>query len=220
MQMEELKQLVQQFNQDTWLDFYDAVKRFYECIDEDLLQFVPFTEEQLEDCWVNNLKDIIKILTKASKEKVHRREVITSKRIISYFDDSFDRCDGLRRKDTTSESYLIISNFIDEDRLRDLIVRNPHKWWNPLQLINWINAWVVPCIFLPSKKLRDRYDFIIVNRNPDWSICSIDIDVHRLLTYDVIYINEQDIVSFYYWLYHPYVRWLVQSWQRKQLICE
>lgn len=218
--MEELLQLVQKFNEETWLDFYDAVKRFYECIDEDLLQFVPFTEEQLEDCWVDNLKEIIKILTKASKEKVHRREAITSKRITGYIDDSFERCNGLRRKDTTSEPYLIMQNFIDEDKIRDLIVRNPHKWWNPLQLINWITTWIIPCIFLPSKALRDRYDFIIVNRNPDWSICSIDIDVYRLLTYDIIYINEQDIVSFYYWLYHPYVRWLVQSWQRKQLICE
>lgn len=218
--MEQLKQLIQSFNQDTWLDFYDAVKRFYECIDEDLLSYVPFTEEQLEDCWKDNLKKIIEILTKASKERVHRRKAIISKRIIKYIDDSFDRCDWLRRKDMTTEAYLIMSHFIDEDKLRDLIVRNPHKGWNPLQLINWINWWVIPCIFLPSKALRDRYDFIIPNHKPDWSIASVDIDVERLLTYDIIFINEQDIISFYYWLYHPYVWWIVQSWQRKQLICE
>lgn len=217
--METLKQLVQSFNQDTWLDFYDAVKRFYECINEELLSYVPFTEEQLEDCWEDNLKKIIEILTKASQSS-HRREAITSKRIIKYIDDSFDRCDWLRRKDMTTEPYLIMSNFIDEDKIRDLIVRNPHKGWNPLMLINWINAGTIPCIFLPSKQLRDRYDFISVKYKPDKSIGSVEIDVNRLLTYDVIYINEQDIVSFYYWLYHPYVWWLVQSWQRKQLICE
>lgn len=217
--MEELLQLVTKFNEDTWLDFYDAVRRFYEYIDEDLLSSVPFTEEQLKDCSKSNLEDIIKILTKVAKDRLHRREAITSKRVISYLDDSFDRCDWLRRRDTTSEPYLIMSHFIDEDKLRDLIVRNPHKGWNPLQLINWINGWAIPCIFMPSKKLRDRYDFIIINRNPNGRIASVDIDVARLLSYDTIYINEQDIVSFFYWLYHPYIWWIVQSWQRKQLIC-
>ena len=218
--MEELKQLIQSFNEETWLDFYDAIKRFYECIDEDLLSSVPFTEDQLEECWEDNLKKIIEILTRVSKERLHRREAITSKRIIKYLDDSFDRCDWLRRRDTTTESYLIMSHFIDEDKLRDLIVRNPHKGWNPLQLINWINWWIVPCIFLPSKQLRERYDFIIPKYNPNGTIASVDIDVGRLLSFDIIYINEQDIIKFYYGLYHPYVWWLVQSWQRKQLICE
>ena len=41
----------------------------------------------------SSLEDIIKTISKVAKDKQHRREAITSKRVISYLDDSFDRCD-------------------------------------------------------------------------------------------------------------------------------
>ena len=61
--MEELLHLVTKFNEDTWLDFYDAVRRFYEYIDEDLLSSVPFTEEQLKE-WLGHTKTKLIIYSK------------------------------------------------------------------------------------------------------------------------------------------------------------
>lgn len=212
--------IIQKFNQETWIDFFEAIRRFYEYIDEDLLEFVPFSEEQLADCWEENLEKISKRLVQIINSRLHRREAIDSKKIIRFFQDTLLRCNGLRRRDTTSDAYLITKNFIDEDKLRDIITKNPHKGWNPFMLCNWIGK-VVPCIFQPSRQLRNRYDFITVWYNPDWSIASAYVDTERLKDWTwAIYINEEDILDFYYWLYHPYVWWLVQSKRRWQLIMD
>lgn len=217
--MEEKQALILEVYNETGIDFFDAVRRFYEYIEEDLLSYVPFNEEQLENCPMEQLKELVKNLKDIINNRLHRREAIDWKKIAGYINDSIARCNWLRRRDTTSEAYLIMKNFIDEDKLRYIITRNPHKWWNPLMIMNWV-TWVVPCIFLPSKALRDRYDFISIDYNPDKSIRSVWIDVKRLQTYDTVFINEDDIVSFFYGLYHPYVWWLVQSKQRRLLVYE
>jgi hypothetical protein len=58
--------------EETGMDFFEAVPRFYEHINEDLLPFVPFTMEQVgehfEDIY-NNLVDII-------NNKENKREAI------------------------------------------------------------------------------------------------------------------------------------------------
>lgn len=212
-----MNKIIADFINETWMDFFAAIRKFYDYIDEDLLSVLPFTPEQIDECWEENLKKIIKNLTKIMKERLHRRDAIDSKKIDGYFRDTHLRCNGLRRRDTTNEAYLIMRSFIDEDKLRDIITKNPHKGWNPFMLCNWI-TWIVPCIFLPSRKLRDRYDFLTVKYNPDGSIAAAEVDAKRLQDYKwTLYINEDDILSFFYWLYHPYIWWLVQSKQRGQL---
>ena len=199
------------------MEFFDAVPRFYEYLPENLLSFVPFTEEQITD--ENSFRVVYDALLAVVNDRANRREAIIWKRIDSYFEDSYNRCLWLKRRDTTNESYLIMENFIDEDKLRDIITKNPHKWWNPLLLCNGIE-WTIPCIFQPSLALRNKYPFIIQKLWPKWELIWADIDVWMLKKETTIYINEDDIWKFYVWLYHPYIWWLIQSKQWNKLIHE
>lgn len=208
-------QLIQTFKEETGMDFFEAVPRFYEYIDEKLLPFVPFTEEQIGNCFKEVYDNLIDIV----KNKANRRDTINGRRIDSYFEDSFNRCLWIKRRHTNGEEYLITENFIDEDLLRDIITKNPHKGWNPLMLCNNMD-WIIPCIFQPSLSLRQRYPFIIQKTSPSWKLIGADIDTDLLKKTSTIYINEDDIVSFYYGLYHPYIWSLVQSKQWNKLIHE
>ena len=207
--------LITKFKEETGMDFFEAIPRFYEYIPEELLPFVPFTEEQIGNCFEQVYNSLLSIVN----NKANRRETITWKRIDSYFDDSFNRCLGLRRRDTTAESYLVMENFIDEDKLRDIIMKNPHKCWNPLLLCNNMDG-TIPCIFQPSLSLRQRYPFIIQKYDVNRKLVGADIDVEVLKKTPTIYINEDDIGCFYYGLYHPYIRGLIQSRQWNKLIHE
>ena len=209
--------LLAKFKEETGMDFFDAVPRFYEYLPENLLSFVPFTEEQITD--ENSFKLVYDALLSIVKDRANRRNVIIWKRIDSYFEDSYNRCLGLKRKDTTNESYMIMENFIDEDKLRDIITKNPHKWWNPLLLCNNVEG-TIPCIFQPSQSLRQKYPFIIQKYWPNRELLWADINVELLKKETTIYINEDDIGKFYYGLYHPYIWGLIQSKQRNKLIHE
>ena len=213
--MNDVAAKIAKFKEETGMDFFEAVPRFYEYIDEALLPFVPFTEEQVGNCFDQVYTNLLSIVN----DKANRREAITGRRVDSYFQDSYNRCLWLKRRDTTSESYLIMEQFIDEDKLKDIVMRNPHKCWNPLLLCNGIE-WTIPCIFQPSLQLRQRYPFIIQKLWPDWRLIWADIDVATLKKEHAIYINEDDIGKFYYWLYHPYIWWLVQTRQWNKLIHE
>lgn len=210
-------ELLTKFKEETGMEFFDAVPRFYEYFPENILPFVPFTEEQITD--ENSFKIVYDALLAIVTDKANKREAIIWRRIDSYFEDSYKRCLGLRRKDTTWEQYLIMEAFIDEDRLRYLITKNPHKWWNPLLLCNWIEG-TIPCIFQPSIELRRRYPFIKQKLWPKWELIWAEIDVELMNKEQLIYINEDDIMSFDYGLYHPYIWSLVQSYQWNKLIHE
>lgn len=212
-----MNELILKFKEETGMEFFDAVPRFYEYLPENLLSFVPFTEEQITD--ENSFRVVYDALLAVVNDRANRREAIIWKRIDSYFEDSYNRCLWLKRRDTTNESYLIMENFIDEDKLRDIITKNPHKWWNPLLLCNGIE-WTIPCIFQPSLALRNKYPFIIQKLWPKWELIWADIDVWMLKKETTIYINEDDIWKFYVWLYHPYIWWLIQSKQWNKLIHE
>ena len=205
------------FKEETGMEFFDAVPRFYEYLPETVLSFVPFTEEQITDG--NSFKLVYDALLAVVNDRANRRNVIVWKRIDSYFEDSFNRCLWLKRKDTTNESYMIMENFIDEDKLRDIITKNPHKCWNPLLLCNNVEG-IIPCIFQPSLKLREKYPFIIQKYSYNKTLIWADIDVSLLKKEHTIYINEDDIGKFYYGLYHPYIWGLIQSRQRNKLIHE
>ena len=210
-------ELLTKFKEETGMEFFDAVPRFYEYFPENILPFVPFTEEQVTD--ENSFKIVYDALLSIVTDKANKREAIIWRRIDSYFEDSYKRCLGLRRKDTTWEQYLIMEAFIDEDRLRYLITKNPHKWWNPLLLCNWVEG-TIPCIFQPSIELRRRYPFIKQKLWPKWELIWAEIDVELMNKEQLIYINEDDIMSFDYGLYHPYIWSLVQSYQWNKLIHE
>lgn len=209
--------MLEKFKEKNNIDFFEAIIKLYEYIDETLLPFVPFKEEDISNIPEDKFKEIYDFINENANKLISHRETIIANRIESYFDNSFKRCMWLARRDTTSDVFFVAKTFFDEDKLRDIITRNPHKWWNPLLLINWYNG-IIPCIFRPSKSLIERYDFIqyryLWNGN---NIIWANIDVDKLKEYDSIYINEDDIVSFYYWLYHPYIWWLIQSRQWKQL---
>ena len=205
--------MINKFKEETGMDFFEAVPRFYEYIPEKLLPFVPFTEEQIGNCFEQVYNSLLSIIN----DKANRRESINWKRIDSYFEDSFNRCLGLRRRDTTGEAYLITEAFIDEDKLRDIFTRNPHKCWNPLLLCNNVEG-IIPCIFQPSTSLRNKYPFIIQRYSPDKKLIWADIDVAVLKREHTLYINEDDIGKLYIGLYHPYIRGLVQSKQWNKLV--
>ena len=211
------EELLTKFKEETGMEFFDAVPRFYEYFPENILPFVPFTEEQVTD--ENSFKIVYDALLSIVTDKANKREAIIWRRIDSYFEDSYKRCLGLRRKDTTWEQYLIMEAFIDEDRLRYLITKNPHKWWNPLLLCNWVEG-TIPCIFQPSIELRRRYPFIKQKLWPKWELIWAEIDVELMKKEQFIYINEDDIMYFDYGLYHPYIWSLVQSYQWNKLIHE
>lgn len=211
------EKLLTKFKEETGMEFFDAVPRFYEYFPENILPFVPFTEEQVTD--ENSFKIVYDALLTIVTDKANKRETIIWKRIDSYFDESFKRCLGLRRRDVTSEAYLITEAFIDEDKLRDIFTRNPHKCWNPLLLCNNVEG-VIPCIFQPSLALRNKYPFIIQRYSPDGKLIWADIDVKLLKKEQTIYINEDDICKLYIGLYHPYIWGLIQSKQWNKLVHE
>ena len=215
--MDDITYKLTKFKEETGMEFFDAVPRFYEYLPENILSFVPFTKEQITD--KNSFRIVYDALLAVIKDKANRREAINWKRIDSYFEDSYNRCLWLKRRDTTSENYIIMENFIDEDKLRDIITKNPHKWWNPLLLCNDIE-WTIPCIFQPSIELRRRYPFITQRFWTAWQLVWADIDVEELKKESTIYINEDDIGKFYYGLYHPYIWGLIQSKQRNKLVHE
>lgn len=209
--------MLNQFKNKHNIDFFEAVVKLYEYIDEALLPFVPFKVEDIETIWEDKFKEIYKFIDSIAKKLITHRETIIANRIDSYFVNSFNRCLWLSRRDTTSDLFLVSQTFFDEDKLRDIITKNPHKWWNPLLLVNWYR-WIIPCIFKPSRKLRERYNFIEMVYLWKWqNIIWANINVDKLMEYDAIYINEDDILGFYWWLYHPYIWWLVQSRQWRQL---
>jgi len=214
-QLQAVEARIAEFKEQTGMDFFEAIPRFYDYINEDLLPFVPFTMEQVGDCFDQVYNNLLYIVN----NRDNKRDVINWKRIDSYFEDSFNRCLGLRRLDTTAESYLIMENFIDEDLLRDIIVNNPHKGRNPLMLCNGME-WTIPCIFQPSLSLRKKYPFITQKVWPDWRLIWAEIDTELLKKEVKIYINDDDIVRFYYGLYHPYIWSLVQSKQWSKLVHE
>lgn len=210
------QELIEKFKNETGMDFFEAILRFYSDINEELLSYIPFTIEQLENCnW--HFNDVYNELISIVNDKAKRRETIIWRRIDWYFEDSYKRCYGLKRRDTTWEHYLITKDFIDEDKLRDIITRNPHKWRNPLLLCNGKEG-IIPCIFQPSFKLRERYPFIIQKYSSNWALIWVDINTELIDKQQQIYINEDDIWKFYYGLYHPYIWWLIQSWQRNKLV--
>lgn len=209
--------LIAKFKEETGMEFFDAVPRFYEYLPETVLSFVPFTEEQVTD--ENSFRIVYDALLAVINDRANRREAIIWKRIDSYFEDSYNRCLWLKRRDTTSEAYLIMEQFIDEDKLRDIITKNSHKWRNPLLLCNNVEG-TIPCIFQPSLQLRQRYPFIIQKYDTCRRLIGADIDVALLKKETSIYINEDDIKSFNYWLYHPYIWWLIQTRQRNKLVHE
>ena len=207
--------LISTFKRKHNIDFFEAIVKLYEYIDEELLPYVPFKLEDVANIPNDTFMKLYNFIDENAKRLISRRETIISNRISTYFDNSFKRCLWLIRRDTTSDVFFVAQTFFDDDKLRDIITRNPHKWWNPLLLVNWYE-WTVPCIFKPSKSLRERYDFI--HTRFLWSnIIWADIDVNRLQEYDSIYINEDDILEFYYGMYHPYIWGLIQSRQRRQL---
>lgn len=213
--LQSVEALIAKFKEETGMDFFEAVPRFYEYIDEVLLPFVPFTEEQIWEHFEEVYNNLLSIIN----DRANRRETINWKRIDSYFSDSYNRCLGLRRRDVTSEVYLITEAFIDEDKLRDIFTRNPHKCWNPLLLCNNVEG-VIPCIFQPSLALRNKYPFIIQRYSPDGKLIWADIDVKLLKKEQTIYINEDDIGKLYIGLYHPYIWGLIQSKQWNKLVHE
>jgi len=210
--------MLEMFREKHNIDFFEAIIKLYDYIDETLLQYVPFKEEDIPNIPEDKFKEIYDFINDNANKLISHRETIIANRINNYFDNSFKRCLWLVRRDTTSDVFFVAQTFFDSDKLRDIITRNPHKWWNPLLLINGYE-WIIPCIFKPSRSLKDRYDFIDYRylwNNIIWA----NINVSKLKEYDSIYINEDDILDFYYWLYHPYIWWLIQSRQWKQLCYE
>lgn len=207
--------LIAKFKEEHNIDFFDAIVKLYDYIDETLLPFVPFKVEDIETIWHDKFIEVFNFINSIADKLISHRETIIANRIDNYFINSYKRCMGTSRRDTTSDVFFVAQTFFDEDKLRDIIMKNPHKWRNPLLLINNCE-WMIPCIFKPSKALRDRYDFI--NIQLLWShIIGATIDTTKLNEYDNIYINEDDILEFYYWMYHPYIWWLIQSRQWRQL---
>lgn len=210
-----MEQKIIDFKANHNIDFFEAIIKLYDYIDETLLPFVPFKLEDIN--WMDEWKfnEIYNFIDSIADKLISHRETIMANRIEYYFNNSMKRCLWLCRRDMTSDVFFVAQTLFDEDKLRDIITKNPHKWWNPLLLINWFE-WIVPCIFKPSRQLRERYDFIETKYL--WTkIIGADINVAKLNEYDGIYINEDDILEIYYWMYHPYIWWLIQSRQWTQL---
>ena len=66
--------LLTKFKEETGMEFFDAVPRFYEYIPENILPFVPFTEEQITD--ENSFKIVYDTLLGIVTDKANRREAI------------------------------------------------------------------------------------------------------------------------------------------------
>lgn len=210
-----MEQKIIDFKNNHNIDFFEAIIKLYEYIDETLLPFVPFKMEDINGVPEDKFNELYNFIDSIADKLISHRETIIANRIIHYFDNSFKRCLGIVRRDTTSDVFFVAQTFFDEDKLRDIITKNPHKWRNPLLLINWFEG-TIPCIFKPSRALRERYDFIeprYLWKRLIWA----DINVAKLNEYEWIYINEDDILGMYYWMYHPYIWWLIQSRQRSQL---
>ena len=56
------------------MDFFDAVPRFYEYLDEKVLPFVPFTEAQITD--ENSFRIVYDNLLAVVRDRANHRETI------------------------------------------------------------------------------------------------------------------------------------------------
>ena len=70
--MSENISLITKFKEETGMEFFDAVPRFYEYMPEDLLPFVPFTEDQIGE----KFEDVYNALVSIVNDKANRREAI------------------------------------------------------------------------------------------------------------------------------------------------
>ena len=64
--------MITKFKEETGMEFFDAVPRFYEYMPEDLLPFVPFTEDQIGE----KFEDVYNALVSIVNDKANRREAI------------------------------------------------------------------------------------------------------------------------------------------------
>jgi hypothetical protein len=70
--MDDITYKLTKFKEETGMDFFDAVPRFYEYIPEELLPFVPFTEEQIGNCFEQVYNSLLSIIN----DRANRRETI------------------------------------------------------------------------------------------------------------------------------------------------
>lgn len=66
--------LIAKFKEETGMEFFDAVPRFYEYLPETVLSFVPFTEEQVTD--ENSFRIVYDALLAVINDRANRREAI------------------------------------------------------------------------------------------------------------------------------------------------
>ena len=72
--MDDITYKLTKFKEETGMEFFDAVPRFYEYLPENILSFVPFTKEQITD--KNSFRIVYDALLAVIKDKANRREAI------------------------------------------------------------------------------------------------------------------------------------------------
>ena len=208
--MDERKAKLEWFKERTWITFYRAVEEHFFDIDDETKLLAIFDDEWLEKATDEQFEKIFKAIDSI----VDNRYVwAKDKRIAKWFEYSQMRWLWFNRKISTWWDYDIMSAFVDEDKIRYNLCHNNAIAFNPYFLVN--RSWCPDecrCIFKPSKRIQKLFKFLEpVYNKPKTRIIWYKINVDLLRHYDRIDLRPEDIEYFYWWMYHPYLRGLVQN---------
>lgn len=203
--------LIKEFEEKTGMSFFSANQHFFWDMPDEIRSEVMLSEEDVNITSDENFKMVYDYLFPLAIWKEKARKSIDAKKINSFFKDSISRCNWFKRRDTTSTDWLIGKAFINEWIIKNVLLRNQAICFNPLYQINW--WWKsVPLIFQPSQKLLNRLKFITAEYK--WTHLKwYNADLKYMKSFEHLNIQENDIINLYLWMYHPYVRWLIQTEQ-------
>lgn len=201
--------LIKEFEKKTGMSFFSANQHFFWDMPDKIRSEVMLSEEDVNITSDENFKMVYDYLFPLAIWKEKPRKSIDAKKINSFFDDSVLRCNWFKRRDMTGEAWLIWNAFIEEDKIRNSLLKNQAICFNPLYQINW--RWnTVPLIFQPSKKLMNRLKFITADYK--WTHLKwYNADLNYMKSFEHLNIQENDIVSIYLWMYHPYIWGIIQK---------
>lgn len=208
--MDERKAKLEEFKNRTWITFYRAVEEHFFDIDDETKLLAIFDDEWLEKATDENFNIIFNAINNLyNSNRVSAKE----KRIAQRFNQSQLRWLWFAQKYTNSADYDLMEAFIDENKIRYNLCHNNAIAFNPYFLAN--RSWCPDecrCIFKPSKRIQKLFKFLTPVYNKLHNrIVWYKIDVQLLRHYDRIDLRPEDIEQFYWWMYHPYLRWLVQN---------
>lgn len=201
--------MLQTFKERTWVNFFSAVEEHFFDIDDETKRAAIFDMKGLEEA---SDEKFMKIYEAIDKLVDNRHVNARDKRIAKWFEQSTVRSLWLVRKYSVGWEYDLLDAFKDEDKIKSNLCHNNLIAFNPYLLVNKWCPDECMCIFKPSDRIIKLFKFLTPCYYKNTTIIKwYKIDVELLRHYDRIDLRPEDILQFYWWMYHPYLWWLIQN---------